>query len=176
MESKKTDTLTYEKAIGILRYEPETGLLERKLRNGDWRICGDKPRRDGYARVWVDGKFYYPHRLAWLLVYRECPDFIDHIDRNKMNNRIENLRAVTPSENSHNLGMHHDNTSGYPGVSFHRRCKKYQAQTAVNGKNIYLGLYATAEEAHVAYMLAKIKYHPTSPDAQEYIRELTLAG
>lgn len=176
MSKTKTDSLTYERAIEIFKYDAEKGVLERKLTSGEWRVCGDKPVCNGYGRVGVDGVDYSAHRVIWLLVHGEWPEHeIDHIDRNPINNKIENLRAATRTENNHNLGMRRDNTSGYPGVYLNRRANKYQAYINVNGKNIYLGLYPTAEEAFTAYMIAKIQYHPTSPIAQEYLRELTLA-
>lgn len=175
--SKKTDALTYERAIEIFRYDGETGVLERKLKNGEWRVCGDKPNSHGYGQVWVDGKMYKTHRLVWLLVYGVRPEHeIDHIDRNPMNNKIENLRAASPSENQHNQGMRRNNTSGYPGVYFNKQRNKYEANICLNGKQTFLGYYPTAIEACTAYMIAKIKYHPSSPDAQQYLRELTLAG
>lgn len=178
MESKKTDGLTYERAIEIFRYDGETGVLERRLKNGEWRLCGHKPiHGDGYGMVGIDGKVYLTHRVIWLLVHKAWPEnAIDHIDRNPMNNKISNLREVSKAENQHNADLRRDNSSGYIGVSFHKCTGKYQAQICLNGKNINLGLFNTTEEAYLAYQLAKIKYHPTSPVAQEYLRELTLAG
>lgn len=172
-----SNELTYARAIEILRYDAQNGVLERKLSNGKWQICGDRPRRsDGRGRVNVDGKVYLAHRLVWLLVHGYMPEFIDHIDRNPMNNKISNLREATLSENQHNREMHKNNSSGYPGVSFFKRDNKYRVRLALNYKEIYIGLFDTAEEAFTAYMLAKIQYHPTSPIAQQYLRELTVAG
>jgi len=172
----KTDELTYERAIEVLRYDPESGVLERKLPSGEWRVCGHRPTCLGYGYVKVAGKRYLSHRLIWLLVNGAWPAHdIDHIDRDKMNNRLENLRAVTRTENQHNHGIHSDNASGYLGVSFQQSRNKFRADIRLNNRNIYLGLYPTAEEAFLAYMHAKIKYHPSSPAAQEYLRELALS-
>ena len=140
------------------------------------RPCGIKPNRNGYGRVNIDGQTYLAHRIVWLWHYGFMPGFIDHIDRNRMNNLIENLRDVSISENSHNRSMNRNNTSGYTGVIFNKRANKFMARIWENNKQIHLGLFNTREEAFLAYMLAKIKYHPTSPIAQEYLRELTLAG
>lgn len=173
----KIDDLTYEKVIEILRYEPENGVLERKLKSGRWKTCGNKPICRGYGHVGIGGKLYLAHQLIWLLTYGEWPENdIDHRDRNPMNNKIENLRVVTRQENQHNHGLRRDNSSGYIGVSFNKQRNKYHAQIALNGKRIFLGYYPTAEEAFTAYMLAKIEHHPSSPIAQEYYKELTLAG
>lgn len=178
MDIEKFDGLTYEKSIEIFRYEPETGVLERKLKSGRWKVCGDKPTHsDGYGRVGIDGERYLAHRLIWLLTYGEWPENeIDHLDRDSLNNKIENLRVATRLENQHNQGVRKNNTSGYPGVHFHKQSNKYMAYINGNGRRIHLGLYPSAEEAFVAYMVAKIQCHPTSPISQEYLRELTLAG
>lgn len=173
----KIDSLTYEKVIEIFRYDAETGSLERKLGSGRWKICGHEPTCNGYGAVGIDGKKYLTHRLIWLLVYGEWPENdIDHIDRDRMNNRLENIRAVTRTENNHNHGVHKNNSSGYPGVCFDKRSKKYKARITLDGKQINLGYFDTAEEAFLAYQLAKIQHHPTSPITQQYLRELTLAG
>lgn len=175
--SKKEAGLSYERAIEIFRYDAENGLLERKLKSGRWKTCGHKADCHGYGVVRVDGKNHKAHRLVWLLTYGEWPEHeIDHLDRNRMNNRISNLRAVTTAENGHNRRMSNNNSSGYPGVSFNKQHKKYVTYIGVNDNITYLGLYNTAEEAFLAYQLAKIQYHPTSPIAQQYLRELTLAG
>lgn len=176
MESRKTDSLTYERAVEILRYDSQNGVLERKLKNGEWRVCGHKPTNNGYGRLEVDGKNYKTHRLIWLLTYGDWPECIDHIDHDKLNNRIINLRSVTKVENEHNRGMNKNNSSGFPGVYFDKLRNKYKAQIRVNGNHIHIGYYSTAEEAFLAYQLAKIKYHPSSPDAQQYLRELTMVG
>lgn len=170
--------LTYERAIEIFRYDAENGLLERKLPSGRWRACGHKPNRfDGRSQIRIDGKKYFAHRVIWLLVYGSWPEHeIDHLDRNPLNNRIANLRAATPSENQHNKGLYGNNSSGYPGVCFDKWANKFMAQIGVNGKNTNLGRFNTAEEAFLAYQLAKIEHHPSSPIAQEYLRELTVAG
>lgn len=76
----------------------------------------------------------------------------DHIDHNTLDNRLLNLRIVTHQQNSFNI----KNTKGY---YWHKKAKKYLAQITVSGKNIYLGLFQTAEEARDAYLQAKSIYH-----------------
>ncbi len=73
--------------------------------------------------------------------------FVDHIDGDKLNNRIDNLRYVTKSQNAMNLSMHVDNTSGAKGVTYHKKSKKWMARIMINGKQINIGLYKTIEEA-----------------------------
>lgn len=169
--------LTQERVRELFDYDAENGILLKILKNGKQAV-GNKPTLNGrYGQVMIDGKKYLTHRVIWVWHYGSWPDGeIDHINRNKMDNRIENLRVVTSSENKHNLGLRRDNSSGYTGVYWFKRDKKYVAYIVINKKQINLGYYTTAEEAYLAYMLAKIKHHPTSPIAQEYLRELTLAG
>lgn len=171
--------LTQERVKELFDYDSVNGWLIRK-KDEFGRIvnrpCGHKPNREGYGQVKIDGKVYRAHRVIWLLVYDKWPEFIDHIDRDRMNNKISNLRAATRAENNHNQGMREDNYSGYTGVTFHKRDKKHQAHIVSDNKKIHLGYFNTAEEAFRAYMLAKIELHPTSPIAQEYLKELTLAG
>lgn len=177
MNIERNQDLTYERVAEVFRCDAETGVLERKLKSGRWRACGDKHNHSsGYSHLKIDGKNYLAHRLIWLLTYRTWPKFIDHIDKNPMNNRIDNLRSATRQENNHNRGMNKNSSSGYPGVSFFKRDNKWMAYIRVNSKQTFLGYFDTPEEAFTAYMLAKIKYHPTSPIAQQYLRELTLAG
>jgi hypothetical protein len=81
----------------------------------------------------------------------ENKPIVDHIDRNKLNNNIINLRWVTYSENRQNVGISKRNTSTYKGVSFNKVSNKYKAQIGINGKSKHLGYYITAEEASEAY-------------------------
>lgn len=172
--------LTQEQVKELFDYDEENGwLIRKKDERGRVvnRPCGVKPARNGYGQVNIDGKVYLTHRVVWLWHKGEWPEHeIDHIDQNKMNNRIENLRAATRSENQHNRSTNSNNSSGYPGVSFDKNTNKHKAYININSKQIYLGIFNTAEEAYLEYQLAKIQYHPTSPAAQEYLRELTMAG
>jgi len=96
------------------------------------------------------------HRLAWYLYYGELPkNQIDHIDGDPSNNRINNLRDVTPRQNMFNIKK-------AKGYSWHKRDKKYAAKIKVNSKNINIGYFITEEEAHNAYLEAKEKYHVIS--------------
>jgi hypothetical protein len=83
----------------------------------------------------------------------------DHQNRNKLDNRRGNLRSATDSQNQHNQGTRRNNTSGYKGVCWHKRDKKWQARICVNGKYIYLGYYDDSKEAALAYNEAALKYH-----------------
>lgn len=175
MPGYKND-LTQERVKELFDYDAENGWLIRKKDNHGRivnRPCGIKPNHHGYGPLTIDGNTYHVHRVIWLWHKGEWPENdIDHIDRDRMNNRIENLRPATRQENLHNIGMNRNNSSGYPGVCFHKPTNKFMARIWINNKQIYLGLFTTAEEAFEAYMIAKIKYHPSSPAAQEYHKEL----
>jgi hypothetical protein len=162
-----TNTLTQERLKELLTYDPETGVFvwvtrpSKSIKVGD--VAGSF-RPDGYRQIQIDGAQFRAHRLAWLYMTGTFPpDQIDHIDRNPTNNQFTNLRAVTGSENQHNSGKPKDNTSGYRGVSYDKRDKKWRASIRLNNVLKNLGYFPTPEEASVAYLAAQRIYHPTCP-------------
>lgn len=94
------------------------------------------------------------HRLAWLYIYGEWPiDQLDHINRNTSDNRIENLREATQSQNNANRSANKSKKySPLKGVSFYPDSKRWTASIRINNKNRHLGCFDTAEEAHAAYV------------------------
>jgi len=109
----------------------------------------------GYIRIRVKGKRYRAHRLAWFYVHGIWPtNQIDHINGNKEDNRIANLRDVPQTHNQWNSFRRRDNTSGYKGVRWHKASKKWSTSIRINGKNEWLGTYSTPEKAHEAYCKA----------------------
>lgn len=101
------------------------------------------------------------HRLIWMFHYGDISDGleIDHIDRNSKNNRIENLRLSTSSQNKCNRSKRKDCSSGYKGVETSKTTKKYRARIRYNNKKIHLGYFDTAELARDAYVAAATKLH-----------------
>ena len=114
--------------------------------------------RRSYRKMSINGRTVYVHHAIFLLHHGYLPKCIDHIDGNSLNNRIENLRAATQSQNMGNSRMKSSNTSGYKGVTFRKDTGKWQSAVMVNGKHISLGSYATKEQAHQAYVLGSKKH------------------
>lgn len=114
-----------------------------------------------YFRVRVNGIIYYTHRIVYFFAFGVDPGklHIDHIDGNGQNNDPANLRLATNSENMRNQGATKINTSGFKGVSWHKRDKKWHPQIKLHGKKHHLGYYDTLEEAHAAYVRAAEELH-----------------
>ena len=146
-------------------YDSHTGIIRsktnrRNVHEGD--IVGSLDRQ-GYITTTLFKKPMKQHRMAWAMFYGEWPcGDIDHINRDKKDNRIENLRVVTNAQNKQNLDKPESNTSGFMGASFHKKSGKWAANIKMSGQARYLGLYKTPEEAHAAYMSAKQDIHPFS--------------
>lgn len=115
----------------------------------------------GYRYIKINGKTIKEHRLIYTMFHGEIPAGyqIDHIDGNSLNNKIENLRLATNSQNQMNSGIDSMNKTGFKGVSKRKDSNRYQAEIKVGGKGIYLGLYKTPEEAHMAYVNASKEHH-----------------
>ena len=148
------EDLTYEYVSSILNYDPNTGILTNKFNRGPRARAGQEAGCSvgGYRKVVLAGKPRYSHRIAWLLYYGELPvGSLDHINLNRSDNRMSNLREANCLQNSHNTGLLSTNTSGYRGVSFNKKAKKYVAQIRINGIRQYIGSYNTALEASTVY-------------------------
>lgn len=156
--------LSADRVSDLLSYNTETGVLTRKVRTSNRVNIGDVAgtvRPDGYLKVSLENKSYLAHRLAWAIAFGEWPEFeIDHINGVRSDNRLCNLRDVTPSTNQENQRVPYRNSAGKTlGVTFHKRNKKWQAQIKYGGKNRYLGQFASKEDASSAYLEAKRRQH-----------------
>jgi hypothetical protein len=115
---------------------------------------------NGYRQIQIDGKVYYEHRLVWLWHHGYLPTTqIDHINRDKTDNRIENLREATDLENHQNKGKFKNNTSGTTGVH-QMKNGKWMARICVNRKIIHLGYFDTQHQAIESRKSAELTYHP----------------
>jgi len=154
--------LTAEKLREVFRYDSERGRFIW-LQTGRGRRAGNLAGSlgsGGYRIIRVNGKFYPEHKLVWLAETGKWPDgIIDHKDHVTSDNRFSNLRACTPLENQKNMRKHRDNRSGFKGVCWHRRTRKWHARITANGKEHSLGVHGTPEEAAQAYDEAARRLH-----------------
>jgi len=147
--------LSFEQVSVALDYDPETGIFTWKQKKIGRRRKVGTINGHGHRTVMLDGRLYYLHRLAWLLSYGKWPvKDVDHLDGDPSNNRLVNLREATCSQNVGNARRSKANTSGFKGVTWHKRLGKWQAQIMVDRCNHHLGYHLTAEAAHVAYCAA----------------------
>lgn len=113
----------------------------------------------GYYITTVDGKKCLNHRIIYTMHHGVVPEYIDHINRNKLDNRIENLRSCTQSENMYNQTLAKHNTSGARNVSWSKLHNKWVVHIAVNKRQTHLGLYDDFELAELVAIEARNKYY-----------------
>lgn len=161
------EALTAERLREVLNYDPETGIFTwRKMNRRHWllgTVAGAR-HSGGYVRIYVNGREHYGHRLAWLYIHGEWPpEQIDHINGIRTDNRIENLRPATVSQNHVNTKLRDDNTSGLKGVSIHSTSKRWRARLHCNGVEKHLGFFNTKDEASEAYQRAAAEHYGDFP-------------
>lgn len=160
------NSVTHKKLLEMFFYDQDTGVFTRKSVSrksifvGD--VAGFQHRSDGYFHMKIEGASYMAHRVAWFYVNGIWPiGHIDHIDGNKLNNSISNLRDVSRCMNLQNQKQAHaGKSSGLPLGVHLSRGGRYMAQLRVSGKNKSFGTFDTPELAHAAYLLAKETHHP----------------
>ena len=139
----------------IFFYNPMTGVFTRRLKTNTKQKLGEVAGRlnaDGYWHIHIGHTMYKAHRLVYLYLYGELPlREVDHINGNKSDNRLANLRLCERKENCRNFKKYKNNTSGFVGVSKHKKCNRWVATMQVDGTQKYLGLFKTPEEASAVY-------------------------
>lgn len=157
-----TPKLTQGRLRELVNYDPDTGLFT-------WRLARRKCRpgalaganmQNGYRAIRLDDVLYFAHRLAWLYVHGVWPaEQLDHINGNRADNRLCNLREATNAENAQNRRK----TKGKSGLmGVRQENNKWLAEIKFNYKVIRLGLFDTPEEARQTYLAAKQALHPFS--------------
>lgn len=144
-------------------YNPETGFLKVKKKFSKFsnRQIGQTVGyiHAGYLATAINNKTIFIHRIVFLMYHKYMPEFIDHVNGVKNDNRIENLRSCTRSQNGMNRGPFKNNKSGFKGVCWFKCRKKWHAQIYLNSKRIHIGLFKSEIEAAKAYNKAALKYH-----------------
>lgn len=120
-------------------------------------VSGHLPRNGGKSKNTT------LHR--WILDVSDTSEEVDHFDLNPLNNTDSNLRVVTRAQNLQNRSIQSNNTSGFRGVCYHKRKGKWQANSRINGKFVYLGIFNTKEEAAAAVIESRRKHMPYSKEA-----------
>lgn len=167
MSMMRAFDLTAEEVRARLSYDPETGTFVwnprpiLKPQHKSWntryagRVAGCYKKHNLYVTINIDGRHYHAHRLAWLVVYGYWPESeIDHINCDRQNNKISEIREATKSQNLCNRPRQRNNTSGFKGVSWHKGTGSWRAYIKVSGRFVSLGYFKTAEAAAVAYEAA----------------------
>lgn len=167
-------TLELNTAAALLTYEPETGRFIWKPRPSHlfntvrdcqaWntRFAGKvagalKPNGYRYLRIFSED--YLAHRVAWLFISGAWPSLdIDHINRERDDNRAVNLREVTNLENHQNMSLYASNSSGVPGVHWCKTVKRWKAKIMVNKRVLSLGYHDNKEDAVAAKRTAEREY------------------
>lgn len=153
--------LTCKQLTQMFTYDPRTGEVfwavnwGRKCPIGT-RLGGVNDK--GYVEAQIKGRRYSVHRVAWICMTGQAPPHeIDHINRDRADNRWANLRAVTTAQNAFNRSKYRTNTSGHPGV--HTAGGRWRACISIGNKHKHLGTFDTIEEAVAVRAAAKAEYH-----------------
>ena len=165
--------LTQSVLKSLFHYDKATGIFTRAknhLRAKEGSVVGT-PNYKGYLLFSVQGKSYRAHRLAWLYVYGQFPSMdLDHINGDRKDNRIENLRELPNRLNQQNRkNPNPNNTSGYKGVGWSKKLSKWRVKIVKDYKTIHLGYFDNIDEAVMAYANGAAKYHSFNPSANKLL-------
>ena len=152
--------LTQERVKELFSYED--GKLFWQKPTARWMKKGTEVgfiTKQGYRHTDVDRQPIMVHRLVWLYHYGWLPEFIDHIDGDKLNNRVENLRPATRAQNNQNARLRKDNKSGQKGVRWREDQQKWHATIKANKKTHHLGYFKDFGDAKEAYLRAAHQLH-----------------
>lgn len=156
--------LTQQYLKSVLSYDPYTGVFTRIKsfsNNAKTGVAVGNKAGNGYLVVGIGAKKYYLHRLAWLYMKGQLPEFqIDHRNGDRTDNRFSNLRHVTNQINSQNLRKPRSKKDGaLLGTSRRSDTGRWGAKIKIDGKSKSLGCFDNAQDAHAAYITAKRLYH-----------------
>ena len=172
--------ITYEQVRGLFDYHEDGYLVwkvdkSKRIKKGS--IAGTA-NSNGYRLVRIDGILYRVHRIIWLWHYGYLPENdIDHKDRVRNNNKIENLRETSESCNGFNITVRETNKFGVTGISIYKKTGMYYARIKWNYKEIYLGTYKSLLEAVLARYNKEVELGIdvfTKSSAYTYLKERNL--
>ncbi|PWC54682.1 hypothetical protein TSA6c_00105 [Azospirillum sp. TSA6c] len=146
--------LTQARLRDLLTYDPQTGIFTWRVDRGTAKAgqAVSCVSGAGYVQIRIDGKRHSAHRLAFLWMTGNWPDKqVDHINRDRVDNRWGNLRLANSSQNLANRPLNRNNTSGVKGVCWDRRDEKWSARIRANGKRRFLGCFSDINDAAAAY-------------------------
>lgn len=154
----KFKPLPVAELAGCYRYDAETGLFF-SLKSG--KRAGFVDAHGSVILVpWFKGRRFQAHRVAWAFMHTDPLDlYVDHINGNRSDNRLANLRLATHSQNNHNMGVGERNTSGFKGVSYSRARGKWEAKVKLGGITHHFGRHETAELANIAAIAGRAVLH-----------------
>jgi len=144
-----------------LRYDVDTGLLwwkERKINRQMDKSCGTL-HHNGYLYLRIDGRLYTLHRIIWKMATGREPNYLDHINGCRVDNRLSNLREVSRNQNNRSIGLTKANRSGYIGVRFSEKDKCWTTHITIERKRISLGRFKDKRQAVEAYNQKAIELH-----------------
>ena len=154
--------LTKDHLMSVLSYCEQSGNFVWLVQTGralPGMIAGSLGK-DGYVQIKIGGKLYKAHRLAWLYMIGEWPKGrLDHKDNCQSNNRWDNIRPASHSQNMANRKLNNNNKAGFKGVSFYKKLGKYGSRVSKDGVSYHLGVFDTPEEAHEAYLAKANELH-----------------
>lgn len=153
--------ITQEEVKNLFDYQ-DSGNLIRRFSVNSRAIKGQEIGSvgvRGYRRVSIDYTRFFLHRLIFLWHHGYMSNEIDHINGDKTDNRIENLRSCTRSQNSCNKKIRRDNNTGVKGISWHKRSQKFIARVCYNGKRTHIGYFDDIEEARKSVQKCRDELH-----------------
>ncbi len=163
---RNIEAMNLDRLREVLDYNPETGALTWRFRLSPNCKLGEPAGKigiNGYRKIRIDGTIYTASHLAWFHFHGTPPaGLLDHKNLDKADDRIENLREATASQNCMNQPRNARNTTGFKGVSVYNKqytTAKFRSSIRHNGKRIFLGLFHTAEAANEAYCKAAAELH-----------------
>jgi len=165
---KYCNNLSARYVRSILDYNPETGIFTWRHRPDAGRVwnlrfagkvAGNVNRKSGYHRISINGSRYYSHRLVWLLMTGKWPVAeIDHRDKIRSNNKFNNLRQATHSQNHCNKTSP-QNRSGYKGVYFDKKVGRFGASIKIRRRSKFLGYFSNPRDGYRVYCAEAKKLH-----------------